>query len=1082
VGRPAPVGAVRGLPTGSVTFLMSDIEGSTRLFHQWGNAYLPLLAEHRALLRDAVARHDGVEVDTEGDGLLSAFPDAAGAVAAALDGQRALAAHAWPEGGEVRVRIGLHTGFAEPSDGGYVSLAVHQVARICAAAHGGQVVVSRACADEARGGLAPGASLDPLGAFLLRGFPSAEQLFQLRHPDLRGDFPALRATGVVAHNLPYLRTGLVGRDDARRALADLLPTTGIVSIVGPGGVGKTRLAVQLAFDVVPRMADGAWLVELAPVSDPALVAPAVAAALSVQEQPGRSIEDLLVEHLGGRELLLLLDNCEHLLDAVAALVERLSQHSPRLTVLATSREPLDVDGELVWRLGPLATAAAVPATTSDAARLFADRAALVRPGFALDDATRPDVERLVGHLDGLPLAIELAAAALADRPLAAVVDGLSDRFGLLSRGRRSAPGRHQTLRAALDWSLDLLSPAERTVLARLSVFAGGGTLSAAGEVCAAPPVPAAPATAAIHRLVRASLVTGDLAGDRWSMAESVRELAALELASSGDDGETPARHRRWFADRVEQVERDVGRSDRDDVMRELAADHDNVRRALDSAVSAADADTALRLAAAMAPFWTSGGFWTEGVDRLAAALALPGGDERTRARALVAAGQLALLRGDLDAAQDRFAEARSRSDDDVSTARALSGTGYVAFRRSRLDDAEHDWRQALERARAAGDPRVEAGLMRSLAIAAGSRGDQDRAQELLAAGITAARGSGDDQLLRQLLGSSAEVALWLARYQEAADRYGDALDLATRIGDLSARPLLLAELGWVALLRGDVPVADRLAVEAAELADDLGNRRVLAHALRLRGEALVRRGRPDEAAAALTRALEVAQRYGAPAEIAGVLCSQALAAYESLALDDADRLAGSALDLSALPHPMRVVAAEWVLGAVALTRGNLATAERWFTAHGEPIGSRPARRHRANARWGLACAAALSGRTADAVSEHVRALGARAGMPDRLGIADSLVGLAAAVAGTEPLEAARLLGAADAARDVAGAVPTPRQRAEVAAAEQVVAAGADAASVRQARADGAAQEQADVVARWSGTDTAGRPVPVAGTS
>ena len=348
-------GTARALPAGTVTFLMSDIEGSTRLFHLLCRDYVPLLAEHRRLLRDDFARHAGHEVETEGDALLVAFADAADAVAAALDGQRALAAHDWPAGGDVRVRIGLHTGEATPEGGGYVSLAVHQAARICAGAHGGQILMSEATATAAGGRLPTGATVASLGSFQLRGFPAPERLIQLVHPDLPSGFPPPRALGVVAHNLPFLRAALVGRETERAALAGLLGSTGLLTVVGPGGVGKTRLAVQVGFDVMDDYDDGAWLVELAPLTDGGLVPGAVAAVVGVAEQPGRGIEDLLVESLAPRSMLLVLDNCEHLLEAVAALVERLSRHCPHLSVLVTSREPLDIDGEAVWRLSPLPT-------------------------------------------------------------------------------------------------------------------------------------------------------------------------------------------------------------------------------------------------------------------------------------------------------------------------------------------------------------------------------------------------------------------------------------------------------------------------------------------------------------------------------------------------------------------------------------------------------------------------------------------------------------------------------------------------------------------------------------------------------
>jgi predicted ATPase/class 3 adenylate cyclase len=1047
---------------------MSDIEGSTRLFHRLGSDYVPLLAEHRRLLRDAVARHRGSEVETEGDALLLAFGDAADAVAAALDGQRALAAHDWPAGGDVRVRMGLHTGEATPVGAGYVALAVHQAARICAGAHGGQVLMSDATAGAAGPRLPDGATLTPLGSFQLRGFPAPERLFQLAHPDLAATFPPPRALGVVEHNLPFLRAGFVGRETERAALADLLPATGVLTVAGPGGVGKTRLAVQVGFDVMDDYADGAWMVELAPLSDPGLVPGVVAAAVGVVEQPGRSIEDLLVQALAPKSLLLLLDNCEHLLDAVAGLVERLSRHCPHLSVLVTSREPLDIDGEAVWRLDPLPTIdlsgdlSADRVGAVDAARLFAERAALIRPGFRLTDENAAAVARLIAHLDGIPLAIELAAAALIDRPLSAVLQGLTDRFALLSRGRRTAPGRHQTLRAALEWSLDLLSADERRVFARLAVFAGQGTLEAAAEVCAGAPVPPASGPAALRRLMRASLlVPHPEIEERWSMLESVRELAVVELASCGES-DPAVRHRHWFAARAEALGRDIGRTDRPEALRELTADHDNIRHAVDSAVAAGDSDTGLRLCVAMAPYWTSGVHWTEGIDRLRAVLELHGDDDRLRGRALAAAGKLLLLRGDLADAGAMFTEARARAAaarDDVTLARALSGAGLIAFRGSRLEEAQRLWEESLAHAEQTGDERDIASALRSLAIAAGSRGDQDTAGQLLDRAIASARRIGDDQLLRQLLGSAAEMHLWLGDYQVAADEYGDALELATTIGDLSARPLLLAELGWVALLRGDVAVAAQLADESIGFAEEFVNRRVLAHALRLRGEALLRRDRPEDAVTALDRALTVAQEFGAPAEIAGVLCSQASVALEHLRLDDARDLADRSTGLSALPHPMRLTSPDWVRGTVALRRGDLDAAARDFASSLTFGGHTAAPRFIANGTFGLACVDAARGRTAAAVTGHGTALRLRHGMGDRLGVAESLLGLAAAVLPGRPADAARLLGAASSLRGAGGALPTPRQQADLEDTARAAIAAASADTVSEARAEGAALTQ-----------------------
>jgi len=1064
------------LPAGVVTFVMTDIEGSTRLFRELGEEYVEVLATHQALLRGPFTHHGGVEAGVEGDGLFYVFADAAEAVAASLEGQLALAAHPWPPGVELRVRIGMHTSEATPVQNDYVDLAVHQAARISAGAHGGQVLLSEATAIAVEGRLPIGATLIALGFYQLRGFPEPERLFQLGHQGLRHGFPPLRLIGVVRHNLPFQRSGFVGRTEERTALGSLLRTEGVVSIVGLGGIGKTRLAIQLAFDVMDRFPDGAWLVELAALSDPTLVPRAIAEATRVAEEPGRSIDEVLIEAMADQVALLVLDNCEHLLDAAAEIAERLSQRCPRLVILATSREPLDIEGEVVWRLSPMPVVEpdgverATEAAAAESVLLFVERARSVVPQFELTDDNAADVASIVAQLNGIPLAIELAAAALGDRPLSGVLTGLADRFSLLTHGRRTAPPRHQTLRAALEWSLDLLRSDERRLFARLAAFAGGGTTEAIAEVCGGLPDAGGDVAPMLRHLARASLVVPHPElPERWSMLESVRELAALALERAGEEGELATRHRTWFALRVESVESEIGRTRRPEVMRELAADQDNVRRAVETALAAGDATIAVRICTAMAPFWTSHGDWTEGCQQLRAAVDLPdASDRRLRGRALVALGNLLQLSGDLAEAEARFSEAHhlaTEAGDDVILARALAGEGYLEFRRSRLRPAQAMWEEALERAERAGDERLAAGILRSLAIAAGSRGRQDQAGEILDRAIALARRAGDDQQLRLLLGSAAEVQLWLGKYQMAEDSYGDALDLASAIGDLSARPLLLAEMGWVALLRGDVVRAERLSVEATELAKDLGNRRVWAHALRLHGEALLRRGDPGGAAAALDGALAVAEELGAPAEVAGVRCSQACLALENNRPDGARRLAREAMALSVLPHAMRRVSLAWVLGMAALLKGDLDAADGEFRADLEAAEAGQIVRHQANSVWGLARASADRGRIGEAAELHQRALALRYRMGDRLGVVDSFVGLATAVAKAEPEEAARLVGAAIALRMEMGATPTHREAAEVAAALAAIGEADDPSLMQIVQDAGANVDEDAAVAR-----------------
>jgi predicted ATPase/class 3 adenylate cyclase len=1051
------------LPAGIVTFVMTDIESSTRLFRELGDEYVRLLATHTALLREAFTAHHGVEVATEGDALVVAFDNAAEALRGCVAGQRALWAHPWPPGAEIRVRMGLHTAEAVPTEDNYVSLGLHQTARICAAAHGGQILLSEATATAVSADLPADVRLSLLGSFQLRGFAAPARLFQVHHPELPEEFPPLRVHGVVQHNLPFHRAAFVGRVEERRALAELIRQTGVVTVVGLGGVGKTRLAVQVAFDVMDDFEDGAWLVELASATDRQAVASAVAAVRHVMEAPGRSLEDVVLEDLSAKAALIVLDNCEQVLDGAAAFTEELTQRSPHVVVVATSREPLAIEGEAVWRLDPLpvpdptAVTTAAGAVQEAAVRLFEQRAALVRPGFRVSDDNAADVAAIVRHVDGIPLAIELAAAALADRSVSGVLEGLSDRFSLLTYGRRTAPGRHQTLRAALEWSLDLLGPDERLLFGRLAAFARTGTIAAARAVCGTPPLTEASVAELLLRLRRGSLLSGeDL--DRWTMLDSVHELASLELAGTGLADDLAARHREWFARRAEALGHDLGLRGHSGARADLLADLDNVRQALTTGVSAGDSDRALRTAAAMAPFWISHGDWSAGISHLQQALALPDASEGARGPALAALGNLLILRGETAHAEECFQEAdeiAASRNDEITLARSRSGLGYVAFRGSDLDRAETRWQDALVHAESAGDERVAAGILRSLAIAAGSRGQQTNAGRLLDRAIRSAEHVQDDQLLRLLLGSRAEIDLWLGRYGSAQDLYGKALGLASTIGDVSARPLLLCELGWVSLLTGDLATTHRLAAEAAELAEDLGNPRALASSLRLRAEGLMRQSRFPEAAADAERALVVAVDLAAPAEIAGVRCTRACLALEQLDHAEAAQWADSALALTSLGHAMRSTFPSWVLGVVALARGDLQTAGDQFRTGVEQAATEAAPRHQASSRWGLACVSLAAGRVPEAARLHREALELRHSMGDHLGVTESLVGAAAVLASPDPDTAAALVAEAQTLRTAMGAVTTPRQAAELTAVRELLDGRAEASLGEQSPGESA---------------------------
>lgn len=481
------------LPTGTVTFLMTDVEGSTKLWESYPERMRAVLARHDAIAADVIARHEGLLIKSrgEGDSLFTVFNRASDAVAAALELQLALIAEPWPAETLIGVRVALHTGEADLREGDYYGSTVNRCARLRAIGHGKQVLLSSSTAQLARGTLPRGASLLEHGHHRLRDIEGTEDVAQLIHPDLPHDFPPLRSTH--ATNLPRQLTSFVGREKEIAEVRRLLATVPLLTLTGSGGCGKTRLAIEAAGEVLTEYQDGVFLVELAALSDPALVPQTTAAALGVREEPGRPIVQTLVDHLREKRLLLLLDNCEHLLDASAQLADTLLKSCAKLQILASSREGLGISGETSYRIpslsmpsfaSPQQTVAAKDIEGYEAVKLFIERAKAAQPSFTLSDQNASAVAQLCVRLDGIPLAIELAAARVKALSVEQIAARLDDRFRLLTGGSRTALPRQQTLRAMIDWSYDLLTPKEQTLLRRLSVFAGGWTLEAAEKVCA----------------------------------------------------------------------------------------------------------------------------------------------------------------------------------------------------------------------------------------------------------------------------------------------------------------------------------------------------------------------------------------------------------------------------------------------------------------------------------------------------------------------------------------------------------------------------------------------------------------------
>jgi predicted ATPase/class 3 adenylate cyclase len=691
------------LPSGTVTFLFSDIETSTRLLRHLGDRYAEVLAAYRRLLREAFQAGDGHEIDTAGDGFFVAFQRATHAVAAAVAAQRAMAGYPWPEGLPVRVRIGLHTGEPTLAAGGYVGLDVHRAARICAAGHGGQTLLSQTTRTLVEYDLPAGVTLRDLGAHRLKDLQRPERLSQLVIPELPADFLPLKSLDSRSHNLPVQPTPLIGREQISAAACALLRRGDVrlLTLTGPGGTGKTRLGLQVAAELLEDFESGVFFVPLAAIREPTLVASSIAQALGLQEKAGQELRDSLQEFLQDKQMLLVLDNFEQVV-AAALLVTELLAACPRLKCLVTSRVVLHLSGEHEFPVPSLELPdprrlPAVDALSQYAAvELFIQRALSVKPDFRVDNDNAPAVAEICVRLDGLPLAIELAAARIKLFPPQAILARLGRRLELLRGGARDVPDRHQTLRHAISWSYNLLEVDEQALFRRLAVFAAGCTLEAAEAVCQAVDVPTAGVGQSLEVLDGvASLVDKSLlcqeeqaSGEpRFRMLETIREYGLECLTASGEAPAIRRAHADYYLALVEEAEAALTGLEQATWLDRLEVEHDNLRAALRWAEEGGEVEVGLRLAGAFCQFWLMRGHLREGQEQLARLLGLEGVSPRTavRAKVLTGAGHIAHNLSDYAAAHAFFEESltiRRACGDQRGIAAALNDLGWVAWYRN----------------------------------------------------------------------------------------------------------------------------------------------------------------------------------------------------------------------------------------------------------------------------------------------------------------------------------------------------------------------------------------------------------------
>ncbi|MGH8994414.1 MAG: ATP-binding protein, partial [Acidimicrobiia bacterium] len=883
---PAPPGP---LPEGTVTFLLTDIEGSTAAWEADRAAMAAAVARHYEILDRGIEGRRGTRPveQGEGDSVVAVFTRASDALQAAVDIQLAFAAEAWPSGAVPAVRMAVHTGDARLRDeGNYMGPAVIRTARLRAIGHGGQILCSRTTAELAADDLPPAVTLADLGAQRLRDLGRPEHVYQVCHSGLRRDFPALRSLDATPNNLPVHLTTFIGRDAELDELSALVARHRLVTLTGPGGCGKTRLAARAAAEVVAVHADGIWWVELAALSDPALVTDAVLGVLSVPDGLGRSALQRLTAHLATCRVLLVLDNCEHVLDACATVSEAVLRACPGVRLVATSREALGVPSEVTWPVPPLTLPAAEAGPlpldsldSYDAVRLFVDRAIRARPNFTVTNETAPVIAEICTRLDGIPLAIELAAARVRLLSPQEIQAGLQDRFRLLTGGARGALPRQQTLEASVAWSHEQLSDDERVLFRRLAVFAGGFTLDAAEAVCA--PGGEGPDRLAVldllDGLVAKSLVmVDDGAGPetRYRMLETIRQFAALALSRAQETAALRDAHLGFcLASAGRMEERLIGPNPA--VIRWAAAESDNYRVALDWALSGADSEAALHLARPLAFLLGHRGRIREAREWLERALALPAGPPVARGEALWMQGFLLWNWGDAEA-----------------------GKAVAA--------------QMLELARAAGNARLE-GRAHEVFCWAYLFSDPAAAKASIDAARPLAEATGDAWVLMDHACEVAFIAMRSDDHAEMDRLVGDALALAGRHGSNYFLGWNRFTQGMSALRRGRLPEARAAGEEGLRLSNAIGDAVVRSLHEHLVAEVALAEGAPQAVLERVDRALVDCERAGSDVFLASLLGTRARALM-ALAHPEAPEAAQVALlAAEGLRDP-------WVHGPVALAR------------------------------------------------------------------------------------------------------------------------------------------------------------------
>jgi predicted ATPase/class 3 adenylate cyclase len=833
-------------PSGTVTFLFSDIEGSTQRWEDNRDKMQLAFTRQEAIIRKAMTDHGGYVYKMIGDAFQVAFDTAPQALAAALAAQRGLQDESWGDSESIKVRMALHTGVVEERGHDYVGPLLNRVARLMSAAHGGQVVISQATYELLRDDLPGGVALIDLGEHRLKDLSRPERVYQLMDPNLVVEFPPLRSLDSHPHNLPMQLTSFIGRESEITDIQNLLAADRLVTLIGPGGAGKTRLALQAAAELSGELAQGVWFVDLTPLADPELVPQAVASVLNVREEGQRQLLDTLSDYLSDKTLLLILDGCEHLVESCARLADALLRICPGLRILTTSREALRISGEMTYPVLPLEIPDPqhLPLTENlsqyDAVRLFIDRAVAVSPAFKVDNTNAPAVAQVCHSLDGIPLAIELAAARVRAMSVEMIVARLDDRFRLLSAGDRLVRPRHQTLEAVIDLSYDLLLGDERNLFRRLGAFAGGWTLEAAEAVCCGEGIDEGEILDLLISLVDKSLVQIDRSREhvRYRMLETVRQYAWEKASSVNEIDAIRAQYIDYYLNLAEEGEKRSYWGGDSTLPKQLSADLDNFRAALTWCLEEGEsyAETGLRLAGSLWIVWWTFGYLNEGRDWLERALKQFPPEGAPRAKVLTNVGCIAWQQGDYQIAEGYTGESISiyrgqAPEDRWGLANAIHIHGHVLFDQKDYSRARALFEESLLIFRQLDDQINICTLASDVGIVDYHEGDYRSAKSKFDECLAIARKMDDPSLIATNLVRLGNIARLEGDYEQAFFLYEESWEI---FRDLESNLEMAGnkhKLGYIAQYRGDYQKAAGLFVESLSMQRDMGNRQGVAECL-----------------------------------------------------------------------------------------------------------------------------------------------------------------------------------------------------------------------------------------------------------